>query len=215
MSATTKNFGLRELCRMSETRVSAIAPRDGGFSTLELALVIAVIGLLISTSVPIFNNMIPGLRADSALQTVTSQLRQARFNAVDQRRNFLVTFNGTNEILVQRQEINLTTGAVTGTTQIADTFLPAGVTYIVMSGVPDTPDGLTNSGPVSGFGCTSNTTPCTLTFQSDGEVLSGTTVTGGTISFGIAGTPTTQRAVTIMGATGRIRGYHFNGTVWY
>jgi prepilin-type N-terminal cleavage/methylation domain-containing protein len=189
--------------------------QEAGFSLLELAMVVAVIGIVVGTSVTVLNNMLPGLRADSALETVVSKLRQARFSAVDQRRDLLLTFKGTNEILLQRQEINLTTGAVTGTTQIDDTFLPVGITYIVMSGVADTPDNLTNSGAVSGFGCSGNTTPCTLTFQSDGQVLKGTALANGTISFGVAGNQTTQRAVTIMGAAGRIKGYHFNGQVWF
>jgi prepilin-type N-terminal cleavage/methylation domain-containing protein len=198
-----------------ESEASSVRRKDSGFSVTELLIAITIAGILMGAAWTIIINTIPMVRADSALETVVSQLRQARFGAVDQRRNFLVTFNGTAEIVVVRQEINITTGAVSGTTPVADVFLPPGVTYTVMAGVPDTPDGFGNSGPVAGFNCSGNTTPCQLTFQSDGEVLSGTVPVNGTVFFGIAGSKNTQRAVTIMGATGRTKGYRFNGTAWY
>jgi hypothetical protein len=36
----------------------------------------------------------------------------------------------------------------------------------------------------------------------------------GTVFVGVPGLPYTARAVTILGATGRIRSYHWNGTTW-
>jgi hypothetical protein len=42
----------------------------------------------------------------------------------------------------------------------------------------------------------------------------GNTLVNGTIFLGTPGNPMTARAVTILGATGRIRQYHWNGTTW-
>jgi hypothetical protein len=42
----------------------------------------------------------------------------------------------------------------------------------------------------------------------------GNTLVDGTIFLGIAGSPMSARAVTVLGATGRVRQYHWNGTTW-
>jgi len=160
-----------------------------------------------------FANILPGIRADSAMQVLQIQLRQAREASVDQRRNLTVTFQGTAELVTVRVNLD------GSTTQLSDYFLPYGMVYGVLAGVPDVPapdnNGNTQALDFHGApGCT--TLPCTLTFQSDGSVVdtSGNPANG-TIFIGKTGQSQTARAVAILGATGKMKNYRYNGSVWH
>jgi prepilin-type N-terminal cleavage/methylation domain-containing protein len=187
------------------TRNAIRGGREGGFSLLELLVTILVIGIVSSFAIYGFNNVLPTLRADSASQLLVAQLRQARQASVDQRRDILVTFRGTSEIVIVRLNLDSTT------TPLSDYFLPYGMVYMLFSGVPDTRDGFGNSAAVN-FNCGGSGLPCTIRFQSDGSVLDNTgNYINGTVFIGRAGQNLTARAVTILGATGRIRGWRYNG----
>jgi prepilin-type N-terminal cleavage/methylation domain-containing protein len=186
--------------------------RAEGYSLIELLVTISIMGILSGMAYLAFMNVLPTVHADSALQLLEAQLRQARESSVDERRIIQVTFQGTNEIVTVRQNLDGTT------TQLSDYFLPYEMTYSVLPGVPDTPapDSWGNVSAVVGSSCTGM--PCTIWFESDGSVVDNTPVHGfinGTVFIGIPGKTQTARAVTILGATGRIKGYHYSGTSWF
>lgn len=185
---------------------------------VELLVTIAIIGIVTGIAVFTFTNALPTMRADSAMQLLAAQLRQAREIAIDQRRNILVTFQGIGEVLTVRQNLDITTTppTVTSTTTLSDYILnPNQMVYKVISGVPDTPDAFGNSTAVS-FNCGSPPLPCTITFQSDGSVVDHTgAYINGTVFLGYMSNPMSARAVTIFGTTGRIKGYRYNGKVWF
>jgi hypothetical protein len=121
---------------------------------------------------------------------------------MDQRRSFVVTFIAPNEIKVVRNELG------GGTTLIADTFLPYGATFQVLTSLPDTPDGFGNTAAVTFALSKAN-------FVSDGTVTDGNSaVNNGSIFIAIDTNTMTARAVTVIGATARIRGYRYNGSAW-
>jgi prepilin-type N-terminal cleavage/methylation domain-containing protein len=177
---------------------------NAGYSMIELMTVVAIMGIMTGIAATIMDNVIPGVHADSSLDLVVAQLRQAREMAIDQRRNFIVTFQGTRELVVVRQELGGTQ------TPISDLFLSSGVTYMLTPGAPDTPDGFGNTQAVNFAGGNE------VIFVSDGTVTnpSGLLVNGSAF-MGITNTPASARAVTIMGATGRIKGYSYSGTSWF
>jgi Tfp pilus assembly protein FimT len=188
---------------------------------LEALVTIAIIGIVAGMSFVAFTNVLPTIRADGALQLLAAQMRQARQASVDQRRSIIVTFQGTKEIIIKRQDLDLTTTppTVKSTTLLSDYFLPYGMVYMVFPGppaVPDTPDGFGKSAAVN-FNCGSSLpSPCTITFQSDGSVLDHTgAYINGTVFIGKTGSSSTARAVTILGTTGRIKGYRYNGSTWF
>ena len=173
---------------------------------------LAIICIVVVVVFEAYANAYPAFRATSAVQLLQSQLRQAREVSIDQRRSVQVTFQGTAELVAVVQGIN---GAAN--TQIYDYFLPEGLTYVLLSGVPDTPapDNYGNSYAVN-YNCPSNTLPCTITFQSDGSVLDGSGgSSNGSIFIGITGQTQTARAVKILSATGRIRAWSYNGSAWH
>jgi hypothetical protein len=81
--------------------------------------------------------------------------------------------------------------------------------------VPDTPDNFGKLNAVY-FGPNCLTLPCTVTFQSDGTLIdSAGNVVNGTVFMGIVGQIQTASAITIMGATGRMKGYSYASGVWH
>jgi prepilin-type N-terminal cleavage/methylation domain-containing protein len=183
-----------------------------GFSLLEVLVVIAIIGIVAGIAIVSFSNVLPRMRADGALQLLVAQMLQARETSVDQRRNVTVTFQGTGEIVTVLQNLNATT------TQLSDYVLPYGMIFTVFAGVPDTPDGFVGGPPVNAVNCDcAGGLPCTITFQSDGTVLDSTgNYVNATVFIGNPGqTSGTARAMTILGTTGRIKGYHYSGSAWF
>ena len=177
---------------------------DEGFTLVELLVVIAIIGVLGGVAIVTLSRVLPLRRADSALQLLQLQLLQAHQGAIDQRRNFKVTFQGTNELLIQRIEL------VGPLKTVADYLLPYGATYTYFSTLPDTPDGFGNTQAVNFNGGNS------VIFVSDGSMTdAGNNFCNGTVFIGINNNPSTARAVTVMGATSRIKAYKFNGTSYY
>jgi len=195
------------------------APQDAGFSFLEVLATVAIIGVVLGMVLVAFIRVLPGIRANGGLQLLQAQLLQAREISVDQRRYVTVTFQGTNELVTNEYK---SPGVNNNATQLSDFFLPYAMIYTVISGVPNTPDSFGGTSSAVNF-CGS--LPCTITFQSDGTVLynctftngncTGGSYTNGTIFIGMAGQALTARAVTILAATGRLRGYRYTGTVWY
>ncbi|MGH9325380.1 MAG: pilus assembly FimT family protein [Terriglobia bacterium] len=177
--------------------------QEAGFTLVEILTTLLIMTVVTAIAATVMTSVIPTVHADSSLELVEAELRQAREAAMDQRRTFVVTFNGTNEITVQRIEL---TGSLTF---IADYFLGEGVTYTLIPTAPDTPDSFGNSMAVNFSGTNS------FEFLGDGTAVNASgQLVNGTVFMAISANPITARAVTVMGATGRIKGYTYNGTEW-
>lgn len=147
--------------------------------------------------------ILPGVRANTALRETVAQLRRGRELAMAQRRNIMISFLGNNQIELTR--INVPAG----TTVLDTVTLDNGVEFQLFGGVPDTPDSFGNGAAVD-FGGSA-----TLTFLSDGTLVDAQgSPLAGTVFLGLPGHPETARAVTILGGTGRVRGYRWTGTSW-
>jgi hypothetical protein len=105
-----------------------------------------------------------------------------------------------------------------GTADVILLMLPIqnSVVYTTYVGEPDTPDGYGNAAPVY-FGGVANGPPAGMVYQSDGTfVVNGIgTPINGTVFLGIPGQPSTARAITVLGTTGRVRSYHISGASWF
>jgi type II secretory pathway pseudopilin PulG len=186
--------------------------REIGFSFVELIVVVGVISVMTVLALPVVQTSVPSFRANAAMDQVIRLMRAARHSAISDRRITQIQFIGNNQI--QLLQVPPTGGAAVPL-DIPST-LEGGAQFLVFPTVPDTPMAFGNTTAVSftnpanpggGFPATQ--------FLSDGSF--GTNVgvpVNGTVFVGIPGKPFTARAVTILGTTGRIRAYHWDGTAW-
>jgi hypothetical protein len=171
----------------------------------ELAVTVALVGILTAMATLVMPGIAGPARADAALNQVVSQLRRAKELAVTQRRDMEVRFVGTNEIQVVRHDVP------NGTTLVSTVLLENGLTFRLTAGLPDTPDRFGSAAAVA-FG-----TATTLLFRSEGiftDANANLDPLNGTVFLGVPNQPVMSRAVTVFGPTGLVRGYRWNGQRW-
>lgn len=209
-----------ENSQLQEWKVFRRPRTTRGFSLIELLIAIAVSAILTAIALVQLQPAIQGLAADSAMAQVKSVLRQARETSISERRDVAVVFLPPNTIQLFR--FNVLPGGV-GQVLAAAPFLSVpmeGPTqFLTFAGEVDTPDafgippvpsGIMFAGVVGG-------PPSGMQFNSDGTFDNGTgTAINGTVFIGFPGTPSSARAITVMGSTGRIKAYHGDpGTAWW
>ena len=167
-------------------------------------LTVGIMGVVMSIAMFQIGQAQPSMKGDGAMRTMMAQLNTARELSISQRRQMQVNFIGTSQIQIVRQEIPA------GTTAFSTVAFEGGLQYGLISGVPDTPDGFgTKAGGIA-FGLATN-----ILFNSDGTLIdqNGNPLNG-TVFLAIPAVARSFRAVTILGGTGRIRGYKWDGLHW-
>jgi type II secretory pathway pseudopilin PulG len=189
---------------------------ESGYNLVQLMLVIAITGIVSGMAVFQLGTQQKAYKGDGAMRVVIAQLNIARELSISQRRVMLVNFLDPGVGLCDaaaacvqtvRQEL------VAGTTTVLTTIpFEGGVRYTSPSTPPgDTPDlfGKANAkdfgAVLTGYG-----------FTTDGTFID--TATGlpinGTLFLSIPGVTMSYRSVTILGATGRVRAFRWNGLNW-
>ncbi|MFI5056559.1 MAG: Tfp pilus assembly protein FimT/FimU [Candidatus Acidiferrales bacterium] len=186
--------------------------RKQGFSFVEVLIVIGAISIMTVLALPLMQNSVPSLRANAAMDQVIRLIRSARHSAISDRRITQINFIGNNQI--QLLQVPPTGGAAVAL-DIPST-LEGGAQFLQFA-IPDTPMGFNACNQPLCF--TSQALPGggvpVAQFLSDGSF--GTALglpANASILIGIPGKTYTARAITILGATGRIRPYHWDGTLW-
>jgi prepilin-type N-terminal cleavage/methylation domain-containing protein len=198
------------------SEVTAIPTRtQRGFSMVELMVSLMIIFIVSAIAVTTLTPNLQQARVDAAMREVITAFRQAREFAIANRRYVQISFPANNQIQVTQMN-TLTTGAGPVNPVLTTVTLAPPLTF-TLDGMPDTPDAYGNGGPVEFEGIV-NGPIGGMVFQSDGEFLDGSTYLpiNGSVFLGITGQQSTARAVTILGTTGRVRGWKSNGnTTWY
>jgi Tfp pilus assembly protein FimT len=174
---------------------------SAGFSLTELLVVVLVVVVMGAISVPLIDSAIQNARVESGLATVMGQLRHARQLALDNRRNYRITFTNPRTMTISR--IGSTTLGESNQ-QVIQMDLPSELRLDYTGSVP-VPDNLGSSYPIilqdNRF----------VEFRPDGSVVNNLgQVTSAVAYLSKAGEPDTNRAVTVFGATGRVRGFRYN-----
>jgi Tfp pilus assembly protein FimT len=189
-------------CMKKEELSSARLP-IAGFTMVEICIILMLLCILGSFAILSINSILPGITANEAMYQTVDQLRNAREAAIGQRRTVEIQFLNNNQIQLIRYDLP------DGTTTIRDTTLSNGCRFTLFGDIPDTPDMFGNAAPVNFPGAN------TLRFLSDGTLVNDqNNPVSGSIFIGSPNHPETARAVTILGATGRVRSYRWTGTDW-
>ncbi len=197
--------------------------RERGFTMIELGVVIVIIITILAMAIFFLQPSLQVAKYDNAMRQVIDQLRQAREYAIANRRYVQVTFptvviaNQPTQYQVVTTERNAPPLGPAGVDTVLSTVpiqIPA--QFYLFPGAPDTPDGFGNASPIEFEGL--NPGPVLgMLFQSDGELVDGATFLpiNGTVFIGFPNQPTSSRAVTVLGATGRVRGWKYTGAAWF
>jgi prepilin-type N-terminal cleavage/methylation domain-containing protein len=194
--------------------------QERGFSLIELMVVISIILIVSAMSITQLRPNLQNARIDAAMRQVLETFRQGREFAISKRRYVQVSFPANNQI--QITQLNTLTPGAGGINPVLDTVTLSPPLIFTLDGMPLTPDdallgGCPTLAPIV-FECITNGPVGGMVFQSDGEFLDGTTFLpiNGTVTLGFPGQQATARAVTVLGTTGRVRGWKSQGnTTWY
>jgi type II secretory pathway pseudopilin PulG len=199
---------------------------EQGFSLLEMVVVVGLAFTVMAFAVMNTMSSSQNSRANSAMDAVISQLRQARELAIAKRRNVQVQFTAPN--LIQLTVLTLPGEAVPTPMQpvLLNDGVPGGaIFYVFPAPVTDTPMGFGNSTAISlqqptGGGAwtvmfTTSGAFCG-TAQSAASLYQATNnnPVNASLFLGVVGKSNTARAVTVFGATGRVRSYYWTGSSW-
>jgi prepilin-type N-terminal cleavage/methylation domain-containing protein len=182
---------------------------QAGFTLLEVLTVVGILGTLAAMALMVTPAFSRHARAEGGVAQVLDVMRSARDTAISQRRNVEVLFIGLNAIRTRRIDIDAA-GNQTGTTILRTVELENNVQFRLQPGVPNTPDA---------FGAMAGPLTFTLAgpwmFTSEGSFVGGTgDVANGSVFVSIANQPTSARAITVLGATGLVRQWTWNGRDW-
>jgi prepilin-type N-terminal cleavage/methylation domain-containing protein len=209
--------------------------RQRGFSLIELMIVGAIILVLSGYAIIATNPSSLNNNSNAAEDSVVDTLRQARQLAISKRRNVLVTFTNPNSIQLAVQTLPNEAAATPIAPVLLNGGMNGGAQFMQFAGLPNTPMGPLGFGnssaidlePVNGGGVGNAVMFTTAgSFVGAGGAAPANYYSVGnndpvnaTIFIGIqpaAGQTNTlsARAITVVGATGRVRGYTWNGTAW-
>jgi Tfp pilus assembly protein FimT len=177
---------------------------SAGYSLIELLVLLALVMVLSAMAGLQVIQARPVLEGDSAMRVVLAQVRLAREQAISQRRFVEVAFIPDAVVRTVREDVPGPSKTILGTVGVE-----RGFTFQLVNRVPDTPDGFGNPAAVS-FG-----TASTIRFTPDGTLVNENGATlNGSVFLARAGEARSARAITVLGATGRIRAYRWNGRAW-
>lgn len=194
---------------------------ERGFSMTELSVAIGIILIIFGMAIAAFQPAIQAAKYDAGMRQVLDQLRQAREYSLANRRYVQVTFpvvasaDGPQYEVVITELNTLTAGGGAVNSVLSTTPIQFPEQFYVYPGYVDTPDAYGNSGAIV-FGGTIGGPAAGMLFQSDGELVSAATLQpiNGTVFLGVPGNPMSVRAITVLGSTGRIRGWKGADSRW-
>jgi len=212
--------------------------RMGGFSVPELLTCVLIVLVVAAMAVIEMQPMWQQIQANAGMAQLKSTLRQARELAISDRRTIVVQFlnaaGGTtclpaggvlNCIALTLMVVNPGTPPAPPTQTLAPSpflVLPieGRVQLLSFAAEPDTPDGFIGGSPAPPNGLYSGSTPGApssgMAFQSDGTFTDGNgNPINVSVFIGQAGIPSSARAITVLGNTGRVFAYHGTGRTWF
>lgn len=193
------------------------AAKTRGFSLIETMIVVAIIFIILGAAIIQIGPLWRESSAQAALQTTLGQMRRAHEAAVDQRRVYRMTFTAPRTIQLDQVNIDPVTKAKTFTFQ-SKIDLPLATRFTVVTGMPTTPttvpEGFGNGSVAIDFDRDFGGGGKEIYFQRDGRALDASNqLNNGVIYMCRPGELASCKAVSLIGATGRSKGWRLTSTL--
>jgi type II secretory pathway pseudopilin PulG len=207
---------------------------ESGFSIIELLTVVLIVFVVCSMAILQLQPTWQQLQANAGMDQIKASMRQARETAISQRRTIVMTLpaaavatncpasNGVYYCAEFYQMV--VSGTPPTAVQALQPYLTLpfsnNVQLLSFAGEPDTPDAFVGAGPSVPTGIyaggVAGAPTSGMQFQSDGTFTDGNgNPIDLSIFLGIQNIPTSARAITILGNTGRVSAYHGTGVAWF
>ncbi len=123
----------------------SIPARNGGFTLLEVIVVVAILSIISAISIPSINSWRQNLQLNRATRDIYSNLQKAKLEAIKQRKYCTVTFDANGYVIYIDEDKNLALDTVAGDIVISSVSLSdyENVSFDTSKGV----GGLTFSSP--------------------------------------------------------------------
>jgi prepilin-type N-terminal cleavage/methylation domain-containing protein len=201
--------------------------REAGFSLIEVIVVVAVIAILSAMAIVLTQGTLQSYKANAAQDSVVAQLRRARELAISKRRNVRIDFNLPNQIVTTVQyRFGETPGPAIAPVYLndADQGVSDGSQFFLFPGLPDTPMGFGNTQAIN-LSQPSGGGAWAVMFTTSGALVGTSALAGldlignsnpvnASIFVGVPTSTSSARAITVLGSTGRVRSYSWDGTQW-
>jgi prepilin-type N-terminal cleavage/methylation domain-containing protein len=194
--------------------------KNNGFSLLEMMITVSIILILCGISYIAMRPILNQSHVDSAYSTTMMALRNTRNLAITQSHEYYVNFNPSGfpagTIQVQYQPPAVGVGAAPPLEQVITYAIPSDVSFAVQTGFPttSTPDGFGAGVNPIDFGQTLAGEPMNyVVFMPDGSSRDNLGNFNSGVVYLTRPSDTNlnnSRAVTVWGATGRIRGWRLD-----
>ena len=190
---------------MKKSRIQA------GFSLIEAIVVVAIILIMVGVAVIQIAPTLKGSKSQTALESVLGQMRRYHEAAVDQRTIYELEFD-TPRTLKGYQIIYNENTKTYQPSLISSIDMPTETQFICVSGIPTAqnavPDGFGDGKTAIDFDVDYGGGVNTIYFQKDGRATdSNGRLSNGVVYIAQAGDVTTSKAISIFGATGRLKGW--------
>ena len=183
--------------------------KSGGFSLLETMIVVAILMIAAGISFITLQPTLKQSHANAAVDETLMFMRQFRQRAIDERKRYIVQFNAPQTIQIYRWDF--AQPVLPAPVLIYTELLPPDVQFQVVAGVPggNPPDGFGNANRAIdfdqgvGLGGLNE-----VVFMPDGSSQDRAgNLNNGVLYLARTGDLYSSRAVTVYGATGRLRGW--------
>ena len=204
--------------------------RQQGSSIVEVVTVVAIMLTLSAMAIISGTRPSQSTNANSAADTVVDALHAARQLAISKRRNVLVSFNAPNTVAMSVQPLPTDPAPAAIPSVQLNSGAIGGAQFYLMPGVPNTPMaplGFGNANAIDLEPVNGGAVGQAIMFTSSGSLVGAGTAApanyyavgnndpiNATIYIGVPGVPVSARAITVVGATGRVRAYFWTGNSW-
>jgi Tfp pilus assembly protein FimT len=183
---------------------------ESGFSLIEALVVIAVILIMVATAIIEIAPTLKSAKSQTALETTLGQLRLYHEAAVNQRRVYHLAFKSPRTITVD--QVGYDSSGNQELTPVSSIDLPIETQFTCISGIPtastDVPDGLGDGKTPINFSVDYGGSGTEIYFQKDGRATDASgRLNNGVVYIGQTGDLASSKAVTVLGATGRVKGW--------